>query len=490
MSPSCAFAPSANGISSYDFAAVSQPLWNGSSVLAFENHGTNLDLGWLCWGYDDSVNIDRTDASCDRRKAQSLLVANGTWYLRPFDTSTPDQFSQSQAYPIKYCLSEDKVPEKCQLQYVCTILGIVIACNFVKMAAMVATAFLVWDLEEPIFATVGDAVASYLERPDENTAGWCLMGSNETSAWRRLTLEQDTHKLYKPPKLRLLIAATSKTRYLTTMGLCILYLAAGSVLWFLSVKQAKQYYSMSQVWALGLGDINEHNTLEIQFQPLVLASESIQLIINILIANSFQLALSITYFLYNSLYTAQCGAIEWTSYTLKRKPLRVTHPRGQQRSTYWLQLPYTYGLLLSGFLMLMHFLISQAVFLARVQWYNDSGEEGYWISAVGYSPVGIMATCCVGGFLILFQLLHSLRPLNTGIPLHCNKSTVISASCHSGVPSSGNEQGARMSDVGENVALSRVMWGVVLQPKDNNGVGHCSFTSDQVAMPQRGERYR
>ncbi len=357
------------------------------------------------------------------------------------------------------------------------------------MIAMVATVFLVWDLEEPIFATVGDAVASYLERPDDNTAGWCLMGGSGTSAWRKATVEQDTHKLYSRPKLKLLIAATSKTRYLTTMGLCTLYLAAGLVLWFLSVKQAKQYYSMSQIWALGLGDVNENTILDIPLQGLGRKGPSIGLIINILIANSFQLALSITYFLYNSLYTAQCGAIEWASYTLRRRPLRVTHPRGQQRSTYWLQLPYTYGLLLIGFSMLMHFLISQAVFLARVEWYDESAGHSSSISAVGYSPIGIFASCCVGGFLILLQLLHSLRPLKTGIPLHCNKSCAISASCHPGLPSSGNEQGEQVSNVGENMALSRVMWGVVLQPKDNNGVGHCSFMSDQVEMPQRGERY-
>ncbi len=115
MSPSCGFAPSANDTSSYHIVRVSQPLWNGSSVLAFENHGNNLDLRWLCWGYDDFVHMGPNSASCDRRKAQSLLVENGTWYLRPFDTSASDLPGQQQAYPVKYCLSEDKVPEKCQL---------------------------------------------------------------------------------------------------------------------------------------------------------------------------------------------------------------------------------------------------------------------------------------------------------------------------------------------------------------------------------------
>jgi len=39
------------------------------------------------------------------------------------------------------------------------------------------------------------------------------------------------------------------------------------------------------------------------------------IILGVIIANIFQLALSTTYFLYNSLFTAQCSAMEWASYT-------------------------------------------------------------------------------------------------------------------------------------------------------------------------------
>ena len=482
MSPSCGFNPIVGTNSSNTHAILPQPLWNGSSVLAFENHGDNLDLKWLCWGYDEFIDTGYPYISCDRQKAHSFLSENGTWYLRPMDTTSPDWYTQQQAYPIKYCLSEDKVPERCQLQYVSTILAMVVACNLIKVIAMVATVLLIWDLEEPIFATVGDAVASYLERPDEHTAGWCLIGRKEIYLWRKGKLQHDKHALYNPPKLRLLISATSKFRYLTTMGLCTLYLAAGIALWFLSVKQSKQYYSMSQIWALGLGDVNENTTLQIQPGGRILPSTI--LILNILIANSFQVALSTTYFLYNSLYTAQCAAIEWTSYTLKPRPLRVTHPRGQQRSTYWLQLPLVYGLVLIAASMLMHFLISQAIFLARVQWY-DLGEESTSISELGYSPVGILASCCVGGGLLLFQLLSSLRPLKGGgIPLHGNESCAISAACHP--PTDENDHQL----LTENMALSKVMWGAVLQPQSDKDVGHCSFTSGQVEMPERGKRYQ
>ena len=378
--------------------------------------------------------------------------------------------------------------EKCALQYSSTMLGVVVACNFVKVVCMIATALFVWDLEEPIFATVGDAVASYLKTPDETTTDLCLMGRTEAKAWASNSLKQDDCALYNPPKRRPLFSATSKSRYLITMGLCTLYLTTGLVLLHFATVHGKEHLTASQVWALGLGEINANNSIEIlgryRYGELLL--------INILIANSFQLALSITYFLYNALYTAQCGAMEWASYALKKRPLRVTHPRGEQRSTCWLQLPYTYSLLLSIFLMLMHFLISQAVFIAHVQWYTELGEPSEETSNVGFSPVGILASCCVGAFLIVVQVLHSLRPLEARMPVHGNKSVVISAACHPGVSSYHDDHGETMRDAETDMAMKAVMWGAVVQPNDDNSLGHCSLTSasDHVEMPVKGKMYQ
>lgn len=57
--------------------------------------------------------------------------------------------------------------------------------------------------------------------------------------------------------------------------------------------------------------------------------------------------------------------------------------------------------------MLMHFLISQAIFLAIVQFFDEIGSRSQsHILAVGYSPVGILASCCVEVVLILAQLLQ------------------------------------------------------------------------------------
>ena len=70
--------------------------------------------------------------------------------------------------------------------------------------------------------------------------------------------------------------------------------------------------------------------------------------------------------MYNAIYTAQLGAHEWSEYASRRKPLRVSFPRGNQISTYWLQLPFWYSFPLSAALAALHYLISQSIFLAYI----------------------------------------------------------------------------------------------------------------------------
>lgn len=59
----------------------------------------------------------------------------------------------------------------------------------------------------------------------------------------------------------------------------------------------------------------------------------------VLIANAPQLFLSFAYLAYNNLFTRLQMAKEWAFMSVEYVPLRVTDPKGQQVSTYRLQLP-------------------------------------------------------------------------------------------------------------------------------------------------------
>ena len=96
----------------------------------------------------------------------------------------------------------------------------------------------------------------------------------------------------------------------------------------------------------------------------------------------WQWIVSLLYVQTNSLLTCLCVEAEWQSYARKRKGLRVTSPKGLQRSTYFVSLPARYGLTLQVIFAFWHWTLSQSVFLIVVEgfwhlpdWNNSYGEH-------------------------------------------------------------------------------------------------------------------
>lgn len=84
-------------------------------------------------------------------------------------------------------------------------------------------------------------------------------------------------------------------------------------------------------------------------------------------ANTPQLILSFCYFALNSFLTRIQVEEEWNSYSRSYKPLRVSHPKGEQTSHYRLQLPYKYSIPLIGMSILLHWILSNAIFLTIIE---------------------------------------------------------------------------------------------------------------------------
>ena len=198
----------------------------------------------------------------------------------------------------------------------------------------------------------------------------------------------------------------------------------------------------------------------------------------VLIANSPQLVLTILYFLYNSLYTSMFAAFEWSRFALQRKGLRVSSPTGSQRSTYWLQLPWVYSLPLAIAAAILHWLVSQSLFLVRIDTldprHNIATEEGF--STCGYSPYALVITIVIASMMLLAFILVGLRRLDTRMPFAGSSSLAISAACH--------------RPLGDNDAsLLPVQWGAVSHETEN-GPGHCCLTSFGVEPPIEGQWYK
>lgn len=87
----------------------------------------------------------------------------------------------------------------------------------------------------------------------------------------------------------------------------------------------------------------------------------------VIVANTPQMILSFTYFAYNAFITRSVSEMEWNSYALSYKGLRVTDPRGEQVSTYRLQLPYSYSIPLVIASILLHWFMSNIMFAVIVE---------------------------------------------------------------------------------------------------------------------------
>lgn len=194
-----------------------------------------------------------------------------------------------------------------------------------------------------------------------------------------------------------------------------------------------------------------------------------------LLANLPQVILSYVYITFNNIFTCMLAGKEWMSFATRRQPLRVTSPIGQQRSTYWLQLPYHYSLPLLAFSGILSWLASQSLFVVCVA-VRDKGHllpPGFTISTCGYSPGAIALILILSFVIVSGTMVTAARRYPAGMPLSATCSGAISAACH---PPPGDDE----------VAVLPVQWGVV-SVKD--GVGHCSFSSKLVGPPVPGRRY-
>ena len=232
------------------------------------------------------------------------------------------------------------------------------------------------------------------------------------------------------------------------------------------------------IWSLGFGTINAHAILygPLSSYPGVRVVHR-GLIPMILLSNAPQLVLSICYFLYNSVYTCMLAGFEWSRFAAHRKGLRVTSPNGSQRSTYWLQLPWTYSLPLGIASAVLHWLVSQSIFLVRIDVYDihhDLDPDASF-SSCGYSAYALAISIMVGSVMFLALLCNGFRTLDPTMPIVGSCSLAISAACHR--PSEDNE-----------ASLSPVQWGAVFHETVEKP-GHCCFTSFASMLPIEGQRY-
>ena len=210
-----------------------------------------------------------------------------------------------------------------------------------------------------------------------------------------------------------------------------------------------------------------------------------------LAANLPQLLLTQIYMLYNNLFTRKTVFKEWTTFGSKPKSLRVTDPRGEQRSTHYLSLPFRYAIPLLIGSVALHWLASQSLYvvcLAVFDWNGqpvDISDDGTSTGSIfgpdstnefyrtGFSCLSLILSTVVCLLLMLVGWIDDYRSVQSVMPLVGSCSAAISASCYA------ESENAEM-------ILRPLKWGVITR---DNDVAHCSFTDevDSVLLPKDGE---
>ncbi|KAI9800970.1 MAG: hypothetical protein M1833_003107 [Piccolia ochrophora] len=428
---------------------------------------------WLCKWNVGAVNAS---ASCyDQRLALHE-------HLDPWLISLRGR-SKWQTFEVQYCVSK-KEAEKCTLTFHVALMVVVIVCNVGKLVAMLVVAY---GLKFSPIITVGDAIASFLDNPDENTVGMCLTNKQDVRKdWTQKA------RSFGPMRWRIrsecwFRAATPLTWVMCTIC-CLSAIIAVATLLRYGLSRLYYFTNMRSLWDLGFGTVKSQTIIRNLLGPN-LRPEGVNnaewtartLALNAIIANMPQLILTFLYLTYNNLYTTIFTAYEWNSYAHKRKALRVSTPQGAQRSTYFLQIPLRYGLPLLAVSAVLHWLVSQSLFLANIVPEGPGEFEGSGappIIGVGYSPMAMILVLVVGSLWLLCSLGLGFKRFKAGIPLAGNCSAAISAACHA-------------PPYDDRAAYRPVQWGVVESTghQREKVVGHCSFSSEPVAPPIPGQFY-
>lgn len=390
---------------------------------------------------------------------------------------TPEETRQLSTSPwvlngttVSYCLSQTH-EEHCKLQFSVQILVAVIICNAIKCAAMFCVA---WHHRETTFITFGDAIASWLDNPDPATAGRCSEGI------RSAARKPNGHQAPQPQPIRLATHrwkhGVSIKRWITTILILTVALLTSCACLGLTVAQMKRS-TPDTIVSLGFGVVNANMLFNGGNEQ-----GSGGLASSVLFANMPQVILSLVYLSLNAFVTCMLLADEYSRYEVHRRPLRVTTPVGKQRATYWLQLPYTYGLPLIATSATLHWLISQSLFLVRVESYSEGKpyesyeDSGNSSSAVGLSPAPMLAVVVLGTCITAITLGMGFRKLR-------GRAMPVAASCSFALAAASHRP---LTDV--DAAVLPVRWGEVAE-MGTVDVGHCCFTSQEVVHVVPGRKY-
>lgn len=126
--------------------------------------------------YSNSTNsiLDLGLYLSDFNLSQRWPNTSGDWasMFRPYINGPlgPTESAETETFKVQFCLSK-REKERCKLQFSLAIMIVVIVCNLIKTVCLSTIA---WKQDPEPLVTLGDAIVSFLDRPDVTTEGNCI----------------------------------------------------------------------------------------------------------------------------------------------------------------------------------------------------------------------------------------------------------------------------------------------------------------------------
>ncbi|KAL8663032.1 MAG: hypothetical protein Q9168_008159 [Polycauliona sp. 1 TL-2023] len=295
-------------------------------------------------------------------------------------------------YKIDHCLSSQRsTADLCSVEYSFSLLLIVCIFNLLKCIGILYTALYHSSPDQIPLSNIGDAICSFLQKPDGTTRGMCLVTKQQLAksddAWR---LPRATAYRFEQP--RWLYAVSWKRWSICIVSTFAVFIAATAFLvaGIAGLKDRKVPTNWSSLINMGFGAVQAKSLV-----GLIKPSASARaLYFSVVFCNIWQLLISFLYVAYNAVLTEMLVANEWDAFGKTRKALRVTSPQGHQRSSYFVSVPLKFGLPVLVVFGAFHYTTSQSVFVVYLTRYLSNGVEDieHRSATAGYSCIAII-TC-------------------------------------------------------------------------------------------------
>ena len=379
---------------------------------------------------------------------------------------------------IDHCLSQ-KTDEECELLYHLPIAFAMLVCNIIKLACLWR---LVYINRHDLILNVGDAISSFLQRPDPTTKNRCMLSHSKVHPqpvndwWKRSKNRQGTgivisdtcHPEEVSTKFPKIWSNASKGKiWIATLVVMILYISMTQILLQIPVNN----FLEKNIWDSKGFSQTTPDTLLLNLSTSYVGME--------LLANTPQVAVSLLYLFLNDTLTRMLLAADYNKYAVSRRPLRVSFPRGEQRSTFYLTIPYRYSVPFLLVFTLIHWLASEGMFYVQILPYDIYGHPVYsaivMTCSVSTIPFQISMFLAIAIFFVI-AFLGAKKFRSQAMPTVFECSLALSAACHPPADDS-------------KAAFKAVMWGAVERGDSEEECLHCSFSSKKVDSPSEGVMY-